>query len=386
MFDVPRCLIGSRTYGCVSYPNPRTLQLRVPMALMAACLAVFLLGCGLLGGNGEGEGDGDADNPLTPRPEILTKLASVSAQGGEAAGGGETPPEPEAPAEPEPDSAPEPSVQTEEEARNLVWVHLSQCINFAASDLQATQITGDWFVKSTGESERRTGLWKVGAAAGAVEPYDVLSRQWQRVVESECSAESLSALTTPTPVPTATPAIADGARAVAVVWSYVAQCLPDTPLENFEATLSPVLNQWVVTTKAESLTDFGAWTVDAATGALAPYAGFSREWDSVVKLECNPDALASLFTPTPVPTATPAVLDTVEAVTTLWSYLVKCSPDLTTEALEATLNPAKGEWIVITKPGSETDYGVWTVRANGSISPGNQEATRRDQRALSGTC
>ena len=386
MFVVPRWLIGSKTYGCVSFPDRRTLHVRVPMVLIAACLAVFLLGCGLLGGNGEEEGDGDADNPLTPRPEILTKLASVSAEASEPAGGGETPPEPEAPADPEPNPVPAASVETEEEARNLVWVHLSQCINFAASDLQATQITGDWFVKSTGESERRTGLWRVEAATGAVEPYDVLSRQWQTVVESECKAETLSALTTPTPVPTAAPTIADGAGAVAVVWSYVAQCLPNTPLESFEATLSPVLNQWVVTTKSESLTDFGAWKVDAVTGALAPYAGFSREWDSVVRLECNPEALASLFTPTPVPTATPAVLDTTQAVITLWAYLVGCSPELTTEALAATLNPAKGEWIVITQAVSETDYGVWTVRTDGSISPGNQEATRRDQRALAGTC
>ena len=170
MFDVPRWLIGSKTCGCDSRPNRRTLRLRVPMILMAACLALFLLGCGLFGGNGEGEegGDGgDADNPLTPRPDILTKLASVSAQAGEAKSEDESPPATEVPADPEPIPVSAPSVQTEEEARNLVWVHLSQCIDFAASELQATQIMGDWFVKSTGESERHTSTTSNGFSSGS---------------------------------------------------------------------------------------------------------------------------------------------------------------------------------------------------------------------------
>ena len=133
-------------------------------------------------------------------------------------------------------------------------------------------------------------------------------------------------------------------------------------------------------------TDFGTWTVDAATGSPEPYAGLSREWDSVVKLECNPDAMAALATATPIPTPTPAISEPSEAITSLWAYLVKCASDLTTGDLEATWTPAKSEWIVITKPGAQADYGVWTVRRDGSISPGNREATRRDLQARAGTC
>lgn len=276
--------------------------------------------------------------------------------------------------------------KSEDVARNLVWVHLSQCITLASTDLAATHITGDWYVNDAPESETKAGLWKVTAATGDVEPNDVLSRQWEEIIVSECSPESLRALTTPTPAPTVAPAIADAPGATGVVWSYLTQCLPAISVENFDAKFIPSQDWWVVTTKSDSATNFGAWTVNNTTGVLSPYAGFSREWDSVVKLQCNPEALASLSTPTPVPSPTPAVIDAAQAVTTLWSYLVRCAPTLKTEELAATLNPAQGQWIVITKPGLPTDYGVWSVMSDGTISPGNRAAARRDTEVRDKTC
>lgn len=371
----------------------RKSHLRAASIMLASCFVLLFLGCGLIGGDGEEGGGGD--NPLTPRPEILTKLAAVAAPDAEATpvpDEAEPPPEaeekPEEEAEPEPEPTPIPAplVETEDVARNLVWVHLRQCITLASTDLVATQITGDWYVNDAAESETKIGLWKIAAASVTVEPNDVLSRQWEKIISSECSPESLKALTTPTPAPTITPAIADGPAAIAVVWSYLAQCVPAISIDNFETRFIPSQDWWIITTKADSTTDFGAWTVDNTTGIPSPYAGFSREWDSVVKLQCNPEALASLSTPTPVPTATPAIIDGTQAITTLWSYLVKCVPTMTVDELAATLNPAKGEWIVITKPGLPTDYGVWRITSDGTIAPDNREAARRDTRVRDGTC
>ena len=375
----------------------RKIHLRLPLIALATCFLILFLACGLIGGDGEEEGDGD--NPLTPRPEILTKLAAVAAPDAASVqataedqdqpeGEAEEKTEAEAEADPEPEPTPVPAllVETEDVARNLVWVHLRQCITLAPTDLVATQITGDWYVNDSDASETKIGLWKVTADSGAVEPNDVLSRQWEKIISSECSLESLKVLTTPTPEPTIAPAIADGPAAIAVVWAYLAQCLPTISIENFETTFIASQDWWVITTKSDSATDIGAWTVNNATGILSPYAGFSREWDTVIKLECNPEALASLSTPTPVPTVTPAIIDGTQAVTTLWSYLVKCAPTMTTEELAATLNPALGHWTVITKPGLLTDYGVWTVTSGGLVSPDNREAARRDSQVQAGTC
>jgi len=404
MFEVPKSL-GERPGGGPSFgPLRRKHQPVAPLALLLVLPAFLLLGCGLVGGNGEEETQGGS--PEGVRPEILTKLAQVSDPEAAAAAETEDKPEDEATPEPEASPVPEPTpepklaVENAEQARDLVWVDLSQCFTLESSGLEATLIAEDWFVKGSkgseaapeGEAAPKTGspqeigLWKVDAVTGVVEPYDILSRQWLSVLESQCSPESLAALFTPSPVPTATPVIVDATGAVAAVWSYLAQCSSTLSTENFDAIFNPAQGQWVVITKAGSATDFGTWAVDAASGSLQPYAGLSRQWDSVVKLQCDPEAMAALSTPTPVPTPTPAVSEASHATTTLWSYLVNCAPAMLTTDLEATLNPAKGEWIVITKPGSALDYGVWTIRSDGSISPANGEAARRDQQAIAGTC
>jgi len=391
MFEVPKSP-GERPGGGPSFESLRRKHRPVaPLALLLVLSAFLLLGCGLVGGNGEEEAQGG--NPEGVRPEILTKLAQVSDPAAAAAAAEtEATPEAEATSEPEPSPVPEPTpeptpvVQSEEEARNLAWVHLGQCITFASDELAATLVKGDWFVKGSSEASQNYGLWKVASDTGAVEPFDIQSRLWESAITSQCSPESLAAVSTPSPVPTATPVIIDAAGAVAAVWSYLAQCSSTLSTETFDATFNPAQGQWVVITKAESATDFGTWAVDTATGSLQPYSGLSRQWDSVVKLRCDPEAMASLSTPTPVPTPTPAVSEASHATTTLWSHLVKCAPSLLTSDLEATLNPAKGDWIVITKPGSEVDYGVWTIRSDGNITPANGEAARRDQQARAGLC
>ena len=381
----------------------RSIQYRgVALVILMSILALMLAGCGLLGGGDEevGEGDeggngGQAENPGEVSPDILTKLAVTPTKAdnpGEPASESEPTPEPEAPPEPEPTPAPEPTaapamvVQVEEDARKLVWVHLSQCISFESTELKATPITGDWFVTGTTESEVKPGLWRVDSVSGDVEPYDVLSRAWASVLESQCSPEQLASLATPTPTPSPTSVVPDATAAVVIVWSFISRCTSDVSTENFEAILNPAQGHWVVATKSDSPTDYGTWTVEAVKGTLAPFAGFSLEWDSVVGLQCNPEALAALSTPTPVPTATPAVEDGTDAVTTLWSDLVKCVPGLPTADLEATWNPATGQWVVITRPDASEDYGVWIVATNGQITPANREAIRRDSQARAGSC
>ena len=105
-----------------------------------------------------------------------------------------------------------------------------------------------------------------------------------------------------------------------------------------------------------------------------------------MKLECSAEAMAPLVTPAPLPTPTRAVVEITDAVRNLWAYLVKCAPDLTVEELVATWNPVNDEWIVVTKPGGAVDYGVWTLKEDGSMIPDNREAVRRNVEVGLETC
>ena len=207
------------------------------------------------------------------------------------------------------------------DARNLVWSYLGQCSSFDPSQLQVFLVQGDWFVQALPTSPQQYGLWKVDALTGGLTPHDVVAREWQSFIESECSPEILETLFTPTPTLTPTP----------------------TPTPTPRPTPTPT--------------------------ATPP-----------------PPTPTPVPTPTPTPTPTPLVTTAGDAVASLWAHLVKCFITLPITDLEARLDPAKAEWVVITRPGAITsagtsaDYGVWRVdRQDGTISPENREARNRDQ-------
>jgi len=275
-------------------------------------------------------------------------------------------------------------VQTPELPRDLTWAHLSQCVTLKPIELEATLINSDWFVTGSAEATRAYGFWKVDAITGTVTPHDTHSRQWQAAVDAQCSPESLQAIVLPAG-PQA-PVIGDGDSAVSTVWSFLTRCFSNLEREIFEATRVTARGEWVVVTKPNSGREFGTWKVSEVTGEIKPYAGLAQAWDSAVKLECSAEAMAALVTPTPVPTPTRAVVEMTEAVRNLWAYLVKCAPDLTVEELVATWNPVNDEWIVVTKPGGTVDYGVWTLKEDGSMIPDNREAVRRNVEVGLETC
>jgi len=389
-----------------SIPRKRRGKRRAAaLTLLLVCLMVSALGCGLIGGGDDEEEEvgGGAGDDI--RAQIQAELAAEaeaagSSEGASSADGEETaetesstdtttdttteaPPASETSAEVPADAAgviAATVVENEEQARNLAWAHISQCITFNAAELNATLITGNWFVNGTDQASRDYGFWKIPEATAMVSPHDTQARKWETAIESQCSQDSMKS------VPTQSRAVSDAAGASTAVWSYLVQCVPALSTEIFQSVFDPAKGQWTVVISQDHPDKLGTWVVNPNTGAVAPHTEPARLWDSAVRLGCTSEVVQPLLQPTPVPAPTHVVVEITAAVTNLWSYLVKCGPGLTEGDLQATWNPVKSEWIVITAPGIEVDYGVWTVRQDGSITPSNQEATRREELSVGGTC
>lgn len=183
--------------------------------------------------------------------------------------------------------------------------------------------------------------------------------------------------------PTAEAATFSPEEARDLVWAYLSQCVGLTPAE-LEA--HEIRGEWFVQATGDSPDKYGLWKVDPATGAVQPHNIRAREWDPLVNPDCTRELFNGFFTPTPPPLLNSAVTEANHAVTTLWAALVKCHPALRVEELQATLNSAKAEWVVTTKPEAHTNYGIWIVQGDGSIIPFNRQAQTLYQQLGSGLC
>jgi len=264
-------------------------------------------------------------------------------------------------------------VKNDDAARNLLWSHLSLCISIETRALKAFKVKGDWFVQSSDSSSQDPGIWKVNGTTGALEPYDALARSWHSLVESQCSPEILATLTTPTPLPTPTLAVAKANDAVVQIWAYLLKCDPSLPVEQFQARWNTLSGRWVITSKSGTEVNYGVWTLRGDTGELLPNDRTSSQWHEYVWASCNPELKPAIGPRKPV------VTSSNDAVNSVWSYLVRCFPNIQLKTLEAKWNPSAGEWVVITKVGAATDYGVWSVLGNGTVRAWNPEATSRKE-------
>ena len=214
--------------------------------------------------------------------------------------------------------APSPVSGSPEEAINLVWVHLGECILFNRAHLRAHPVQANWFVSSAGNAPTSYGLWKVEASTGAINPHDFLAREWDRYVRSGCDRQLLAVLITPTPVATPTPVptrtptptptptptqtpspsptpmptptpgpkIKSAADATATVWGHLVPCFRDVSRDNLDASLDPVKNLWIVVTNAGAGTDYGVWTVDAANAIITPSNRLAQSRNLLVRRGC----------------------------------------------------------------------------------------------------
>ena len=206
--------------------------------------------------------------------------------------------------EPTPTATPLPTptavpVANQTEARNLVWAYLSQCVSLDLQQLEAVPVREVWLVQIAAGRPQRYGIWKVDSSTGGLEPHNLLARQWQSVVGSQCDPEELAALLpptptltpqptstpTPTPIPTPTPTstprptpvLRSTSDAVATLWAYLVGCFPTLSTSDLESTLAPASGDYIVKDRASNV--YGVWRVRPDDGSISPDNAQARTKD-----------------------------------------------------------------------------------------------------------
>jgi hypothetical protein len=202
-------------------------------------------------------GDSQKDNPADSAPEPLPAEKPESTESA-----AESPPEKTA--------ANPPSDAGAEEAIELAWAFLSQCVSLSVNELEARQINGQWFVQATGESPDLYGVWKVDPGSGSVEAHNIRARQWAPQINSECTQETFAQFYVATPGPPIGADITDAEQAMTSLWATLVKCYPTIQTGSLQATLNPARAEWIVTGKPEVTTNYGVWVV-RSNGEVVPH-------------------------------------------------------------------------------------------------------------------
>jgi hypothetical protein len=161
------------------------------------------------------------------------------------------------------------AVGSDDEARNLVWAYLNQCVSINVDDLEARQIQGEWFVQAAGELPDQYGLWKVDPGLGLVQAHNIRARQWEPLVNQNCTLEQFNEFFTPTPSPLVNPDITEASQAITILWATLVNCYPNMEADDLRATLNPARGEWIVTARTDISANYGVWAV-ASDGTVSP--------------------------------------------------------------------------------------------------------------------
>lgn len=349
----------------------------ISLGMALACVA--FMGCGLIGGGG----DENVEDPMGKSPVLQTVEACRRAGGDEQAcfSSGTI-------------SSTVPVALSKDTAQKLLWVYLSQCITFESTDIEASQVNDEWFVRAKLQSPYKTGLWRIGIGGKEIEPYDNLAKEWKDLIQTGCDPDRVTMLTTPRSY------VTNESEATVVLWSYLITCFSDLKLDEVISRSNPVQGEWIVATEEVELSrvprpiNFGVWTLNASTAVLTPKDGLAQRWQAYIESPCAQDLLVEILplipvpspTETPFPTATPPVTTSQDAVTAVWAYLVSCYPDLEVRFLSAATDPFSGDWIVTQPADLETGPPIWTVNLDGLVSPRNVAAQSKEARIKKGDC
>ena len=180
--------------------------------------------------------------------------------------------------------------------------------------------------------------------------------------------------------------VRDGTTARNLAWAHLSRCFTFDPKD---LATYQVQTDWFVKALSSSSQQYGIWRIDSFSGQLDPHDPLAAEWQKFLDSSCDSTIRTVLVLPTATPkpiVPTPVLRSAGEAINTLWAYLVRCYPSLKTSELEATLDPAPGEYVVKER-NDAAFYGIWRVdRIDGKITADNERARARDLAVRNASC
>ena len=74
-------------------------------------------------------------------------------------------------------------------------------------------------------------------SAGLIQTHNIRARQWEPLINQECTPALFSEFSTPTPSPLLNNDVTEDTQAVTTFWATLVNCYPNMEIDDLQATL-----------------------------------------------------------------------------------------------------------------------------------------------------
>lgn len=307
----------------------------------AVLLVSIIVGCG---GNDDTETNENVATITETRNEIFTPVPGGSIE-----------------------STPTPVVQDESAAIRHMWVYITECVDIDKGHIKVDRgIGSEWMVMPTDSSSQEFGTWRI-VSSGEILPHNSRAELWKKYLGSDCDTNILK--------PAATDVLTNS-DAATLLWTQLAKCNPELPVDALSAQKNRKTGSWVVVSNTSAREDLGVWSVER-NAEITPLNKRSEEVWEMLKLAEQKDSGNSYSEASAQ--CSPVIRSEDDAKRRLWTNLSPCFPNMDASVIQITWDPANHVWVAISKEkggqnATDTSTSVWHISRNGDMTPTNLSA------------
>ena len=268
----------------------------------------------------------------------------------------------------QPTAVPTPVISNETEAGRELWVFLTKCVSIDVAHLEINTATkGDWLVKPTSNSPQEFGTWLI-KPSGDLIPHNGKAGLWDSYIKGNCDTSFMS--------PSATD-VQNEVGAATALWTQLAKCHPELPVNMLIAQKSQQTGDWVVVSDPSySMDDYGVWSVER-DATIKPLNERAEEVWAALSLSSDEGGASD-----PTETAagcSPVIRNLEEAKDRMYAFLSSCFPELSQSEMKTNRDTIRHVWLVVTDEPyadntSERKKSIWSVDGEGRIQARNSSA------------